>query len=410
MQILPIVFTLLAPPAAPAADWPQWRGPHRDGRLEGFPLPAKFPTALKEDWRVEVGEGHASPIFLGGRIFVFARQGDEEVVLCLDPSGGREIWRSSYPAPYEPNSAARAHGKGPKSTPAAAGRRIFTLGISGILSSLELETGALKWRKEFTKEFPRTSPLYGTAASPLIEGELVIAQVGGHDGGALTAFEAETGKPRWSFAGDGPGYSSPVVLDLAGARQIVTQTQTRLVGVSLSEGKLLWEIPFKTPYDQNVVTPVLYRDLLVYSGLEQGLAAIRLEKEGAKLVPREVWRNKDLSSYMSSPVVEGDLLFGHSHRRKGELFCLDAATGKVHWKSDGSQGDNAALISSGSVLIALTTDARLEFIAARKERFEKLAGYKAAPSQTWAHPLLLPGRALVKDKTSLISLSFKDGS
>jgi outer membrane protein assembly factor BamB len=200
-------------------------------------------------------------------------------------------------------------------------------------------------------------------------------------------------------------------VELAGVRQVVTQTQNRVVGVSLSDGKLLWEIPFKTPYDQNIVTPVFYRDLLIYSGLEQGLSAIRVEKAEGKIVPREVWRTGEVSSYMSTPVLGGEnLLFGLSHKKKGQFFCLDPGTGKVHWTSDGGQGENAALISTEDAVIALTTGAQLEFIAPRGERYQKLAGYKVAPSQTWAHPLLLPGRALVKDRTSLISLSLKEGS
>src|SRR6185436_19030655 len=152
MRIVIIVLALSALRAEGAEDWPQWRGPHRDGRLAGIKLPAKFPAKLGEEWKVEVGEGLASPISAGGKVFIFARQGEEEAVLCLDPAGGRQIWRSAYAAPYEPDPAARSHGKGPKSTPAIAGKRIYTFGISGILSAFNLEDGAPVWRKEFAKD------------------------------------------------------------------------------------------------------------------------------------------------------------------------------------------------------------------------------------------------------------------
>src|SRR5215207_1532826 len=166
-------------PAATGTDWPQWRGPRRDGSVDAA-LPLQWPEALKKCWEIPVGAGHASPVVSGNRLVVIAREGEHEIVRALDVTSGKEIWRAAYPAPYEVNPAARSHGPGPKSTPAVAGGRVFTLGIGGILSAFDLASGKLVWRIPA----PAVPPQYGTATSPLIDGTSVIAHVGGHDGGA----------------------------------------------------------------------------------------------------------------------------------------------------------------------------------------------------------------------------------
>ncbi|PYT18657.1 MAG: hypothetical protein DMG59_03500, partial [Acidobacteria bacterium] len=162
-----------------AADWTGWRGPHRDGVLVAEPK--NWPEKLNLKWKVTVGEGHSSPILAAGSIYVFARQDGQETVLSIDPSNGAVRWRQQYPAPYQMNPAASAHGEGPKATPLYANGRLYTLGISGILSSFDAETGKLRWRKEFSRQFKSTSPMFGTAMSPLVDGALLIAHVGGHD-------------------------------------------------------------------------------------------------------------------------------------------------------------------------------------------------------------------------------------
>ena len=154
---------------------------------------------------------------------------------------------------------AKAHGKDPKSTPVLYNGNLYTWGITGILSCFDAKTGGRKWQQEFSKQFPKTALLFGTAMSPLVEDGLLIAHVGGHNVGALTAFDAETGDVRWRWNEDEPGYASPIVVGLQGARQIVTQAQNGLIGLSAATGGLLWRIPFTTAYDQNIVTPVVYK-------------------------------------------------------------------------------------------------------------------------------------------------------
>ena len=195
---------------------------------------------------------------------------------ALDLATGKRAWRASYPAPYTMNSAATGHGKGPKSTPAVAGGRVFTFGISGILSAFDAATGRLAWRKDTGAEFGQGSPLYGVALSPVVDGGSVIVHVGGPGKGALTAFDAATGAVRWAWKGDGPAYASPVVATIGGVRQVVTFSESFLVGVSADRGELLWKIPFTTPWVQNAVTPVVDGDRVVYSGLDHPFRAIRV--------------------------------------------------------------------------------------------------------------------------------------
>ena len=160
-----------------AQDWPQWRGPNRDGEMR-FNEPKVWPEKLTTKWKVPVGEGYASPIFAGGRILQFARQGDDEVAMSIDPESGKILWRQSYPAPYEPVQSAARHGKGPKSTPLYYDGRLYTFGISGILSSFDAATGKVDWRKEYTKDFKGTWPQFGTSMSPVAADGLIVALVG----------------------------------------------------------------------------------------------------------------------------------------------------------------------------------------------------------------------------------------
>jgi outer membrane protein assembly factor BamB len=395
-------------PAAATAEWPQWRGPNRDGLAAGVTPPSVWPKELKQGWKVTVGVGHASPVVSNGVVYQHARQGEEEVLLALDASTGKELWRAgATPAPYEMNSAARDHGKGPKSTPTVAGGRVYTLGIAGLLSAHDAKTGRLVWRKDFSKQFPVTSPLYGTSMSPLVVGDLLIAHVGGHDKGALTAFDAATGAVKWSYDADGPAYSSPVVLTVGGERQIVTFTQKELVAVSAATGALLWKLPAKTGYDTNCNTPVVFKDTVILSIEGQGIVALRPAREGGKWTAREVWRNGENELYMNTPVLHGSTLYGLSARKKGQFFAVDAATGKTLWQGPGRMGENASVMNLGGTLLALTNDAVLYVLPASATSFAPSAQYTVATSPTWAHPVVLGNQILIKDETTLASLSLK---
>ena len=382
-------------------DWPQWRGPSRDGSVSAA-LPAQWPEALRKRWEIPVGAGHASPVVSGNRVVVFARQGDDEIVRAIDLALGKEIWRAAYSAPFTVNSAAWAHGAGPKSTPAIAGGRVFTLGIGGILSAFDLANGKLIWRIPA----PGVLPLYGTASSPLVDGTSVIVHVGGHDRGALTSFDAATGKPRWQWTGDGPGYGSPVIATLGGVRQVIAQTQKFLAGLDVSNGALLWRLPFTDDFNQNAFTPLVFQDLVINGGTDQPLTAIRPTLAAGKWTVKTVWSNPETPMFMSSPVLIGGTIYGLTTRSKGQFVAIDAASGKTLWKTQGREGENASLFASRSWLLASTTDGDLVVARATPQKYEEVRRYQIAESAVWAHPAITGNSIIVKDVGKVICWSF----
>jgi outer membrane protein assembly factor BamB len=389
-----------------AADWPQWRGAARDGRAGGLEERSAWPEGLAPAWKVTVGEGHSSPVVVGERVYVFSREGEDEVVRSLELVTGAEVWRQSYPAHYEINPAASGHGKGPKGTPVVEAGRICTLGISGILSCFDTSDGRLLWQETFASQFSQTAAVFGTAMSPVFDDGRLIAHVGGPAGGALSAFDSATGEVVWTWTGDGPGYASPVVAEIGGERQVVTLSESFQVGVSAKSGTLLWKLPFTTSYQQNAVTPIVHGDTVIYSGLDQPVRALSVQKGDSGWTTEPVWENDTVAAYMSTPVLSEGRLFGFSHKKRGQFFALDATTGKTLWLSDGRQGDNAAIVAGGGVLFLLTSGSELIVATQTSEAFSPTRTWPVAESPTWAHPVVMNDGVLVKDKDTLALLRF----
>ena len=384
-------------PAAGAQDWTQWRGPNRDGVAAAFDVPAPWPDGLRQRWTVEVGSGYATPLLIGERLYLYVRQDEDEVMLALDPATGETIWRSAYPAPYEMSPATNPHGPGPKSTPAYAAGRLFTLGMSGIVSAFDADDGELLWQVPGGA----VEPLYHTAMSPVIEGDLVIFHVGGHDDGALTAFDAATGDVRWRWDGDGPSYGSPLVLDIEGVRQVVTYTQDNLVGVAVQTGELLWSRPFTTAYTTNSQTPVRHGDMLIQSGQGNGVTAFRVLREGDAWTTDDVWHAREVALDMTNGVVADGVLYGLSHLNSGQYFALDLNTGEVLWTGNPRQAQNAAILRSGRTLLSLQEDAELLVLDASRTGLDVVQRYDVADTVTWTQPTLSGNRLFVKDVSTL---------
>ncbi|HVS65255.1 MAG TPA: PQQ-binding-like beta-propeller repeat protein [Thermoanaerobaculia bacterium] len=429
-----MLAALALPAVAGGSDWPQWRGPDRTGVVD-VALPDDLPSSLEPSWRVEVGEGHASPVVAGDRLYVHARRGEQEVVAAFDLATGEEVWAYAVETPYQMNPAATGHGKGPKSTPVVAGERLCTFGISGTLACLDRGTGKALWSKSFEGRWDAAAPDFGTALSPLVldaaDGrEMLIAHVGGNRGGALTAFQVADGAEVWSWNGDAPAYTSPMPITIDGVRQVVTQSRDHLVAVDAADGELLWSRPFTTAYKQNIVTPVVAGGgLIVFSGLDEDVFALRARRPGNAdgWSVEEVWRNEALPMYMSSPVLVGSgstegaaaedaaaedvgdsvaedaggTLYGFTHKNRGQLFALDAATGETLWTSEGRLGENASLVVAGDRLLALLDGGELLVAAATREGWRPEKRYPVASSATWAHLVVLDGRLLIKDRTTL---------
>ena len=390
-------------PMATAQDWPQWRGPNRDGSVESFTLPSTWPEGLTEQWTVDVGLGYATPVIVGDRIYMYTRQDGDEVMLAMDVDTGDVVWRSGYPAPFELMPAAARHGPGPKSTPTFADGRLFTLGMSGIVTAWDADTGRHLWQMEA----PPVQPTYHTAMSPVVDGDVMIVHIGGQDDGALTAFEVATGEVRWSWDGDGPAYGSPIVVELGGARQVVTFTQENMVGVALDTGALLWRRPFVTQATTTSQTPILYNGQLVQAGRGNGITLFRVVREGAAWTTEDVWHTDEVSLHMTNGVVLDGVLYGLSHLNSGQYFGLDLETGEVLWTSRPRQAVNAALLRVGEAIFSLEDDAELVVLRGSRAGFEPLQRYEVATSSTWAQPTLRGNRLYVKDESALRLWTFE---
>ena len=396
-----IALSWLCAVSANAQDWTQWRGPQRDGVITQFTAPAAWPDKLKLVWKTPVGSGYSSPLINGNKVWIHSRQQDEEVVSCLDRATGKLLWSQRNTVPFKQNQYANDAGKGPYATPVLHQGRLYTLGVNGLLSCFDANRGTLKWRKDFG--LPDTSKMFcGTAGSPVIEGRNVIVYVGDDiRGGQLIAFDTVTGKESWQWAGEGPGYASPIVTDVAGTRTLVTMSDKSVIGVNVQTGQLLWRFAWPDEWNENIVTPLKYKDLLILSGARRGTLALRVTKPGSEWKTEQVWHAPELTMYMNSPVLDGEYLYGLSSKRKGMLYCAEAATGKVLWQTEGREGANAALLHTRDWLFALTTDASL--IVARKsvKGFAQAAKYTVADSATYAHPVLSGKQLLVKDNAAL---------
>jgi outer membrane protein assembly factor BamB len=382
----------------PTTDWPQWRGPNRDGALQSFTAPATWPEGLTMKWKAEVGLGYSTPIVIGNRVFMFSRRDQDEVLAAFDAMTGKELWHTNYAAPYDLVKAAAPHGMGPKATPVYADGKLFTFGISGILSAFDASNGKLLWQKAA----PAVGPTFSTSQSPIVDRGLVIAHVGGNNKGALTAFDVNTGAIKWQWTGDGPGYGSPIITEFGGVRQVVTFTQQNLVGVSAETGELLWQRPFKTPNEINALTPLVYGGTLIVSGQDQGVQALRIVRKGEQWTVEDVWRNDEMWFRLSNGIVVRDAVFGLATQNSGHYFFVDAKTGKTLWKGEPRAAANAAIMKSGDLLFVLEDDGELVVgSGANPTSFSPTRRYKVAEQATWAQPAISGNRVFVKDLTTL---------
>ena len=393
--VLALLVSVAATTAAQSGrfDYPQWRGLHRDGGASGFVEPPAWPAALKRQWTVQVGEGYATPLIVGDRVFVFTRRNDDEMITSLDAETGSVLWQTTYAAPYDMFAATTVHGPGPRATPLFVDGKLFTLGISGIVSALDAANGRLLWRIPR----PAEQPFYGTASSPAADGDLVFVHTGNYD--ALTAFDADTGAVAWSTAGTFT-YSSPLIVELAGVRQVVSVSEDHVAGLSAHDGVLLWTYPFASPYT-HAITPIEHAGRIIVSAQNMGIRALQPHRHETGWVVETLWRNDDVSTAMTNPVVVADTLFGLSERRRGQFFALDSDTGATLWLGPPRQAENTAIVKTGRFLFLLNDDAELIVARASRTGFEPVVRYTVADSATWAQPAISGDRFFVKDVETL---------
>jgi outer membrane protein assembly factor BamB len=393
-----MMLALAAAAAAQGPDWSQWRGPNRDGAVASFTEPKPWPDQLSQKWKVEVGPGYATPLVVGNRIYMFARQDENEVMSALDAATGKVLWQTGYPAPFTMQKAAARHGPGPKSTPVFANGRLYSIGMTGVVTAFDAATGKQLWQKPGST----TVPMYTSHSfSPLVERGVVIFHVGGHNEGALTAYDVNSGDVKWSWRGDGPGYGSPVVADFGGTRQIVTITQGKLVSVDAASGALLWERDFASPNFTNSITPIVYAQTLIVGSGNIPTTAISVAKQGNQWVTATAWENADVPVRMSNGVIVRDMLFSLSTRNMGQYFSVDAKTGKTLWTSEGRQAGNASIVRAGDVVFSLEDDGDLVIFRGSPTAFDVVKRYKVADADTWTQPTISGNRVFVKDLSTL---------
>jgi outer membrane protein assembly factor BamB len=389
---------LLGATCARAQDWPQWRGPNRDNKVAGFTEPKTWPKELTKKWTQKVGSGDACPVLVGDKLYVFTREGGDEVIRCLDAAKGEEVWKDKYAA-----TAVTGPGgghPGPRSTPAVAEGKVCTFGVGGVLSCLDAAKGTVVWRKD-TKAWPQ----FFTSVSPIIvDGKCVAFTGGGRGaGGQLVAYDLDKGEEKWKWTGGSPAYGSPVLMTVDGTMMIVTLTDKALVGVGAADGKLLWETAYKSRY--NSETPVVSKDTVYCSGA--GTVAYKIEKKDDKFTATQLWKKSTAAGIYNTPVLKDGLLYGLAASGGGRgggttLFCLKADTGDEAWTDKTPRGECGEILDAGNVLLMLTSDSNLIAFKPSDKKYEEVAKYKVADSATWAAPVIAGNRVFVKDKDSVI--------
>jgi outer membrane protein assembly factor BamB len=420
-----------APPssqrASDQAPWNQWRGPGRDGVAPGLLAPADWSGGLVRVWSVEVGAGLSAPVTDGEAVYLFTREGDDEVLAAFALADGSRRWQSRDAIPFEANAQAanpqffeRSKGKGPFATPLVADGRVFTLGVTRLLQARDAATGERLWRVELPVAYDADgAPVgeteanwngpnyYGAASSPLIHDGTLIVQVGNSQRGQVVGLDPATGERRWTWDGLAVVSSSPVVATIGAEEQLVAVTRYATVGLDPRNGAELWRFALES--NAHIATPVVWGDTVIfgtYQGEQIALDVARSADGSWKASER--WRS-DRRSFVATPVLRGDRLYGLAFNRRGQYYVLDAATGKVLWGSTGREGPNASFVDAGDALLALDAFGALLVLQPSEPGLEIVARYPLSERQTWAHPAVAGSDLVIRDTHELARWRFAEG-
>jgi len=393
---------------ASADDWPQWRGPLRDGRASSAFRTNWTQQPPKEIWRHPIGGGYSSIAYAGGKLYTQDRQPQEERVLCLDPQTGKELWAYRYPVDYETTN----YYEGPRATPTIHEGRIYTVGATGQFLCLAEPTAAgqppqLLWQHDLLKAFAAPLPEWGIACSPLIEGQLVIVQPGGKQG-SVAAFDKVSGKLVWAQGTDPHGYSSPVAVDLGGQRQIVVFTGTRMVGLDPDQGRELWSYPWSTSYNANIATPIVVENFVfLSSGYNAGCALLEITSHGGSWTAKPVYvhKNRLMRNHHSSCVLVDGYLYGYDCG-PNLITCVDLRKGEKRWAAR-DFGKGCVLYAHGH-LILLTEDGELGLLEANPEVVRVKGRLRVFDEpKVWALPTLVAGRLYLRSNKEIVCLDVR---
>ena len=375
-------------PFANAVDWPQWRGLNRDGISSEKISPASWgKDGPKQLWTKEVGTGVSSVAVEGGRLYTMGNNGSTDVVFCLDAATGAEIWRHTYPQSLDP----RQFEGGPAGTPSIDGDRVYTLSHEGDLFCLAASNGKLLWRKNLLSDFGGSRQKWGYAGSPLVDGNLVIVDSGGV-GASTVALDKTTGALKWKAGDDEAGYSSPVAFDLAGTRCIAVFKADALVGLNAANGQEMWRYGWPMRNDINATTPIVSGDkIFITSGYGTGCALLQVSPGKAT----QIWRNKNISSQLASPVlVQGDIYGIDGNLGGGELRCLEFGNGQVKWRQNIGGG---TLIAASGYLVALSERGELIVVEASPTNYREVARAQVLGGRCWVAPVVADGKIYCKN-------------
>lgn len=405
---VPVVclLSLVASGVAPAADWPQFLGPHRDGSTSEVVEP--WTGSLKPAWTAPVGEAHSSPVVANGLVYAFYQPAgrNADALAAFDAATGERKWEVSYDRPeFKP-----PFGNGPRSTPAVGGGRVFTLGGTGILAAWDARSGRLLWKVDTLAQFRASNLFFGVSTSPiLIDGDRVVVMVGGK-GAGLVAFDTQTGRTVWQATDDPASYSSPV----RRGEQLIVLTGANLLGVSTG-GEPLWAVPFKDKLNESSTTPVVAGDIVLGSSVTAGALAVRLTRTDGRYTAEPLWRNDKLSCYFSTPVVVGEFVYmvnaaGPLLKPTIVLRCVELKTGRVRWEQKLTARYHAAAVRCGPAgqerLLLLDDTGNLSLVQPDPDAYRELARAKVC-GETWAHPAVVDGKVYLRDEKRLLCVPLK---
>jgi outer membrane protein assembly factor BamB len=389
------LLTVLISTNSFSQDWPQFRGIGRDAKVAGFKAPSAWPAELKQEWKVQVGFGDATPALSGNKIFLNTRQGADEVILCLDASTGKELWKSQYPS-VAVTGPAGSH-PGPRSTPAIAAGKVVTFGASAIISCLDANTGNVLWKRENPTN---VVPQFFTGMSPLIVDNLCIVHIGTKDNGEVLALDLNTGNEKWKWAGDGPSYASPSVMIIDGKKHLIVESEKNLLALNMTDGKLVWQLA--TPPQQrfyNSVSPYIDGQTIYISGQGSGTKAIKVEKSDNGYSTKELWSNTEINSKWNTPVLKSGFLYGFTDQKR--IYCLNATTGKTAWIDNAANSDFSTIVDCGSVIIGLSSTQTLIVLKPESTTYTEVVKYKVAETPVYAFPIVAGNLIYIKDSESL---------
>ena len=374
---------LVVPPVG-ATDWPQWRGPDRDGRAPGQPWTDSL-AGFEIRWRVPLGKGYPGPLVAVDRVFVVETVDDETVgVRALDRKTGQVLWQITWPATGNVPFFARSNGDWVRSTPAWDGKALYVGDMSEVLVALDGATGAELWRVDFPARYDTPVPDFGFASSPLVVGNFLYIQAAN----SLVKLDKHTGRSIWrgleiesGIASNG-AFSSPILANLVGQEQLVAINRDALYGVDVEDGRALWGQPLPHFRGMHILTPLVWGDAIFTSPYRQRSYRIDVQSSSAGLSTVVAWDNKS-SGYMSSPVVIGD--YSYLHLGNGRVECIDLATGDSRWRSRRSFGKYWSMVWRQNRILALDSDGVLYLLAANPDRFELLDELAVADAETWGH-------------------------